>query len=1400
MYCIHCGAKICDDSRFCTECGKSVEPGITTVSDIVKDVLANLKDNDIQVPNSTGELRISFSNSQNKFFHLIKKGLLILTFILLPGWLQVARADGSVSGVDSNSPLKVKYQFTGGNINPEMINDRNGMRHYNGTVRPGDTVSVTYTMTDGSGNGNGLKDWNHISVTITPNSGKAAYDKEIDCETFPTISGKYVVQDTDETVKVSVYASTSWFNQSTGSATVHLGYSVIYKVVHNGSSTKSSGNKFGCGTNDDKGSRKKDKVKAKITGPQDYTIDTDADDSRDWRSWGIPAAIITIGTILISQNTGKGKGKNKKSKKTKETPKKEDDEEEEDEEESYKYELRIAKHFGDTIYAGDAPKGVYAYIARVDKYGTETTDEQLTRMIRISGDDYLRVTDVTYQEGTQSANVSAPALANDHDVPKEGIITFTIATANGSFSNRMHFKIEVSQIIFLQDELIIPACEDRTLYYPFEVDGLEDPIVELSMSDSTYSVSLENDRENGLYYAVITENDKMPGKAGEKTKHDLTITAKCSGGSVVTRKLPIYRFNMGLVCRDLDHIDCFVEEDDPMKHMIRDFVIPGKIDMATNIHDEPVWRDVKIAPAETEFRLTLYDYDEESNSILVIPPAITSYTIVADDLPSEYLPKEAAKHLDYAAQILGATSMGGAAAALQSTSDHLKASEYAVRQSAGAFDLAAMVVGMSGVSTYLQGSATELAKYRNPTELAQEAIDNLGIKIGLAEVFSEDDPNNCCVQCRFICTQGVLQKPNRIKATVHIEAEHNGRKYFVDQPVILRSQPLRCDLDYAEKKRLYERDELALEGLQRLDSEIYRFLYWKDLDQLQALIHNIIDNYDNDYGVDWQQVRAIFRIYNNFIAGKQDEAHMMDNPSCYFTDTVDKMLKMGKWTEDKLGFWGRLAVGVASFGITEGVFNSLEVLEMLKRRSDKGLDNVYLAWCYASWVPIREYLFSYVTDAGAKKVKAWLNARKAGKQIAEEAAAKAARKAAKDTAKKGTATTAKKSAETTASKATKEGAERVCHIGNQAERAAAAEKTARNIARDSEQKALASARNVKGQNLGATFADMVQTEEIALVKAQKEIDDFAAMLTLSKGEHTEKIFLKAVEMQQNKHVLELLQFSQNPGIKDIRKMFNYEMALLHSKIHIEMRYNLCQKYRFATGGNMDSIQLLKITSSDESLLTAGEKITFDFDGTYYIEMPNGSKHFFTQNEIQESYAEALYKIVKNEDGTMPEYLEFMKKCDQSVIQADYHPDSYGMENALVMTDPKRMAEALPDVELAAKTTEYKCLEWWEEGVILWKTGVPEMKEVGVAKMRESFRQCYKQFYNFTVKRNGARVIVNGKSVIPDNMYTLMQLFKQTDVAPSGSMKVGELLFVLHQMGTSPEQVFSMMRKLTLEIG
>ncbi|MDO5321061.1 MAG: hypothetical protein Q4F39_01560 [Bacteroidia bacterium] len=1088
-----------------------------------------------------------------------------------------------------------------------------------------------------------------------------------------------------------------------------------------------------------------------VTGDIEETanvIDTWADENSGENGWVVPALVIGGITVLLLS--------------TKKRKKKEPEKEKEDDEDSYKYELRISKRFGDTIICGDAPQGIYAYIVRIDRYGTEKTDEALTRMIKIKGDGFLEVTGLAYQEGTQSANVSAPALDEDSSVPEDGIVTFTISTAHGSFSNRMHFKIASPQIVFLHDELVIPSNCEKTIYLPFEVNGLGDnPQVELSMSDDCYSVSLDVDKKADLYYALISENKekrrRQPDVPGEKSRHNLIVTAKNAAGNIRRKELPVIRFTMGLACPDLNHIDCFAEEYDPVKHMVRGLTVEGRIDRATDIHSEPVWEKVKLSPAETEFRLTLYDYDEENRSILALPAAIKNYKVEADGLAAEeYLPKRAAGSFSFGADILNT------------------------------------IPGMGAVSGLLRNTGSLLAKYRSPAELAQETVNNLGIQIGYAEPVCKDDPDNGCMLYRFVCTKGILHKPNKIKAIVTIEVEYQGRTYTLEKKVTLRSMPRRTELDYNEKAQLLKRDQIAIKGLKEIDSNIFQFHYWRDLDYLQALIEDIVENYDQEYGVDWQQARAIFRIYNSFLESRMDEANSAADQSAYLSDTVDRTLKMGKWAEEKMGVWGRIAAGVATFGITEGVFNSLEVLENMKSYVDNGGNNVFVGFCLGSWVPVREYLWGLAFDESIPALKKYFAARKAGKKIAEETTAAAAEAAAKKAAEKATGKAVKESAE--------EGVEKACHIGNRAEMAAAADKTAETLAKESSEQAATMARNASANASVSVYSKLIETEISALEKASAELDNWAKAIKDCGGAHSEEMMLKAIKLQQNKHVLELLQFGNRPDLDLLRKVFNQEMDYLHNRLNTELAHRLCEKYPYITGGNMGSIKLLKITSSDKALLKAGKKITFDFDGTYYIIAPDGSHHFFTQNEINDIYAETLYEIYHGKGGTAEECITFMKKCDQTIIQADYVADSYGLANARIMTNSRKMAVALPDPELAGETSMNKCLEWWVEGKILLGSADREMQEAGVGYMREAFRQCYKQFYNFTTKRNAARLFINGKSCIPDRIFTIMKILKQTDVAPSGSLKVGEAMYILDKMGTTPEDIFRCLKEMTINIG
>lgn len=160
---------------------------------------------------------------------IFKKALLLVAAAFISANLHPAMADGSVSGTDNNSPLQLQYTFTGGNIDPELINDGGGARHFNATARKGETLSVNGVLLGGHGDGGGIKDWNKISVTITVN-GERKVDETVKSSSLPSLKGSYTVAEGDTEIEVNVYGFTEWWHPMGGSNS-HLSFTVRYTVV-----------------------------------------------------------------------------------------------------------------------------------------------------------------------------------------------------------------------------------------------------------------------------------------------------------------------------------------------------------------------------------------------------------------------------------------------------------------------------------------------------------------------------------------------------------------------------------------------------------------------------------------------------------------------------------------------------------------------------------------------------------------------------------------------------------------------------------------------------------------------------------------------------------------------------------------------------------------------------------------------------------------------------------------------------------------------------------------------------------------------------------------------------------------------------------------------------------------
>ena len=347
--------------------------------------------------------------------------------------------------------------------------------------------------------------------------------------------------------------------------------------------------------------------------------DTDAPDEKGPWGTAIPiavgAGIIGYLTHLINKLRKRRKA-NAKDQQDEDNSDDNDDEDDDDEEPD-QLEMRFYKDFDGTLITGDAAQRVSACIVRHPAKGGEWVDENLTRQIEITSvDNYLDVEDDGMVNGWRSCFVSAP---QDDNPPEEGVVKFRLSVDRGTYTNRVHFRLEKGEIQFGQENLTIPAQYEPVLELPFLVPGFEGEngvtayITDSEGNEGDYGVDVYWDAQKKHHFAHIRDNVKDPAKdegiPGQYLSYTLHVEAKNDRGTHLEGTLPVLRFYMGLAVefKDKGEIGCYITEYDPMKHRTRPEL---RIKAGSK----------QYMSQENQAILTLYDYDISRNTLLKVSP------------------------------------------------------------------------------------------------------------------------------------------------------------------------------------------------------------------------------------------------------------------------------------------------------------------------------------------------------------------------------------------------------------------------------------------------------------------------------------------------------------------------------------------------------------------------------------------------------------------------------------------------------------------------------------------------------------------------------------------------------------------------------------------------------------
>ena len=1246
MYCTKCGAKLREGAKFCHACGKPVagvkqtsstavtenkaadgmngtvkaQADKTAVKSAIKEkavdlakagakqILEALKDRDIDASATPGEVSCKLDAAQSAFMKLLKKGLMALAmFLSLSQPLDAQTALSNKLGPFSlkwADDLTVSYsiEFEGASVS-------------NNSFRS----DIQYLSEDGrlvkdNINGYFTKDYVTVRLKAAPMS----------------LPGDYKDLGYSATVKYGKWGSSSEKEkQTSGWKPLSQGIDAVFRIpVTDKESLLDLVVSIGL---DFEGyiswsARSHDFFLA-YGKSRDGIIDTVAGGDSDENGWVVPAVVVgglAVGGLALKGRRKKKAAAKKSKNASKDDKKKSDEKQDEDDEEKATYEMCIRKDFGDTLTPGDAPRKVFARIVRIPQGGTAATDSGLTSKISITGDDYLHVSMCGLEGGYVSANVDAPQSG---DIPSEAVVNFRLAGAGGAFTNRMHFKVAKSEIIFFQENLTLPACSDDVWRLPFAVNGASKGTTAEACGSALdkYDVKIEPGEKDGLFYAVIKEKAKDKKEPG--TWEQLSLGIKViSGAAEISDSLPLYRFHLGLKFAPHSTIPCYLQTS-----------ATGKIEVA-----------------KAYAQLAWFDWDPKTNDIVTLFPVPTDFKITAKG------------------------------------------------------------------------------------EKEQGYLDKLGICCRATSTTTENGRQLEICPCK-----GVLDAPTRFKATISITADcGQGRVETASKEVLIASQPVRQNVTSA----MYDEDKRIGDGLINIQSSIWNNGEYSRLFPLYKLIDVMLDGYDGAYGYDKHQVETVKDVYTRFLRGELAGANATAQRVTLADEMrmfVDSFLQTGEEVENSMGFFTRMAVGVATLGMSEAVFTSLQVARDMKATVEKG-GGVYDVFVVGVKAAAWEALTDFDVWKGVGKKLAPKQFEAAAKSV--ENMTKQAKEAASDYFSETIGKKTKGILDNSKSVKSK--------VASQADEAIEAFK--------------------KHPEMSDLDKKLDQVYKNGQAHGKAKVNDLQAAQWLMENNPTPenvKLYKKKVlEVQRDKFAMH--EMNKLADGNTTRATFNKELDNVYKDVDDEVRKILKEQ-----GYELDE-KPFAATSSNKADLAEGKKVTFDRDVTY--KTVDGKD--VPQKAAQEAYEKAFYKRTTGIDAPSDKAArEWAQMHDQSVVQKGSKV-SYEEDLNPVIKD---WDQKLSNAEHTGDVMTYKSTEWFEQtNDMIKKANTLEdsglrldILEQALSKRQEAARQMVKQF-RYVHERDLAAQTKGAISRISEKMRYGMEISSRLFSTGADQLTLGEAEAIL----------------------
>lgn len=658
-------------------------------------------------------------------------------------------------------------------------------------------------------------------------------------------------------------------------------------------------------------------------------------------------------------------------------------------------------------------------------------------------------------------------------------------------------------------------------------------------------------------------------------------------------------------------------------------------------------------------------------------------------------------------------------------------------------------------------------------ETDQTMLDKLAIQCQMT------DEVNGGSSLIFRCCKGSLDAPTRFAAKISMTYKRSEEEvYTVEKEVLLRSQPQRRFDSVDGSMAALKSDEKIREWLMSVKTNIWNMNFLNNLFPLVKFIDVMLDGYHEAYGFDAGQVETVKQIWSGFLDGSIKGANAetakvtLGDEIRLFTDSI---MQTEKSLEQSLGFFSRLAVGVATLGCSEVVFTAFETVREMKEYVDKGGDSAFEGFVVGVKVVAKEYLW----DLGMGKAIGGL------KKVIPPDQAKQAMREMKDNMK--------------------ESAQRflTAVTGKQTKAAAADSIKATNQAAGRAVQILEASKSRVGNNLDKAF-------EVGKTVAREQVDNLRAAAwqfeTNPTAANRKLMNEMTLAVQQNKLAMNILQDSTKSELDSVRKSFNETLDVFNVKGDRIAKDKLAS----ITGIPADKIRIMNASSSSRELMRRGKKITYDRDWTAYYTNSKGETVYFDQSLTEQIYADSFYESAKGYKNASAEVSRsFTQSADHTVIENVIgHSESYGSKTNLErMIDKAQHHLELDDPIKAKNAVSHKIIDRINrsrELIAQANTITDSAKQQlvlaeAVGEIIEGGRMASKQFDNIINLRDVARSTGDGVSKIRGELRTAVEICKRHFEAQD-QYSLSDLTNGLEAVGFTMESLADELGETLLRIG